>query len=141
MILFYLTQDLIGRKFLMVENENDGTGKPLSVQFTPCSLAPSGICYSQMDAVFMQIMPEYASRKVSHRVKEIVDDHLRFSTRSTGEIHQHGVLITVHMFRTNEFWSTLPFFTPVVEFIVYVVSYSDKYFMCRTVCFRFFNLF
>ena len=59
MILLNLAHDLISRKLLVIEDEDGGSGKPLSVELTPYSLAPTGIGYGKVDGILVEIMPIY----------------------------------------------------------------------------------
>ena len=63
----------------------------------------------------MQVMPEHTCRQVSHRIQIVVSHHLRFTTGSTGEVHQHGVVVLIDESRTYKLRSLLPFTLPVAE--------------------------
>ena len=51
-ILLHLSQHTVGSKFLMVVDEDGRSGEPLSIEFSPDGLAPSGVSHREVDAVF-----------------------------------------------------------------------------------------
>ena len=42
-------------------------------------------------------------------------NHLGFSTGTTGEIHQHRIIIRIDHFRTHKGWCLVPFSVPIME--------------------------
>ena len=116
-IFLNLAQYLVGSKLLMVEDEYGCSGKPLSVHLSPYSLSPSCVGHGEMYAVLAEVVPINTSGEMSHGIKEVVSHHLRFATRSAGEVHQHGVVVVVLFRRTHEGRSVVPLLVPIVETI------------------------
>ena len=116
-VFLNLAQDFVGSKLLMVEYEHGSSGKPLSVHLSPYGLAPTCVCHGEVDAVFAEVVPIDTSGEMSHGIEEVVSHHLRFATRSTGEVHQHCVVVVVLIRRTHEGGSIVPLLVPVVETI------------------------
>ena len=114
-ILLNLAHDLISRKLLVIEDEDGGSCKPLSVELAPYSLAPTGIGYGKMDGVLVEIVPIYTRGQMTEGIEVIVCHHLRLASGSRCEVHQQGILIRVYMFRANERSTFVPFLHPVVE--------------------------
>ena len=115
MVFLHLTHDFVGAEFLMVIHKNRGTGKPLPIELSPYSLAPTRIGNGKMNAVFMQVVPKDTCGEMAQRIEKIVCHHLRLTACSAGEIHKHGVLVAVHMLRTNKGWRLCTFLVPIVE--------------------------
>ena len=114
-ILLNLAHDLISRKLLVIEDEDGGSGKPLSVELAPYSLAPTGIGYGKMDGVLVEIVPIYTRGQMTERIEVIVCHHLWLACGSRCEVHQQGIFVRVYMLRTNERSTFVPFLHPVVE--------------------------
>ena len=114
-ILLNLAHDLIRRKLLVIEDEDGGSGKPLSVEFAPYSLAPTGIGYGKVDGVLVEIVPIYTRGQMTERIEVIVCHHLWLACGSRCEVHQQGILIRVYMFWANKRSTFVPFLHPVVE--------------------------
>ena len=72
----------------MVVHEYGCSGNPLSIQFTPYGFPPTGVGNRQVEAVFMQVVPETSSHDMPQRVGEIVRYHLRVAGRTGSKIHQ-----------------------------------------------------
>ena len=60
-------------------------------------------------------MPEHTRRKVAQGIKVIVCHHLRLTAGTTGEVHQHGVLVGVYKLRLNKLRSLAPLGLPIAE--------------------------
>ena len=63
----------------------------------------------------MQIVPEDTCGQVSHSVQIVVGYHLRLTAGSTGEVHNHRVVVLIDEGRTLELGGLLPLGLPVVE--------------------------
>ena len=114
-ILLNLAHDLIRRKLLVIEDEDGGSGKPLSVELAPYSLAPTGIGYGKMDGILVEIVPIYTRGQMTERIEVIVCHHLWLACGSRCKVHQQGIFVRVYMLRTNERSTFVPFLHPVVE--------------------------
>ena len=114
-IPFHLPHDFFGRELLMVEDEDRGSGEPLSVQFAPHGFAPSRVGHGQVNAVLVEVVPEYARGEVAQGIEEVVGHHLRFAAGAAGEVHQHGVFVAVDECRSTKLVRLLPFLAPIVE--------------------------
>ena len=99
----------------MVEDEDRRSGEPLAVELTPDSLTPARVGHGQVERTLVEVVPEHTRRQVSHGIEVVVGHHLRLTARAAGEVHQHGVLIVVHVLRTYELRGLLPLALPVVE--------------------------
>ncbi len=99
----------------MVIHEHCRTGEPLSVEFAPNSLTPTGIRYGEMDAVFTQIVPVHSGHQMSEGIEVIVGNHLGVAAGSAGEVHQQHVIIGVDMFRLFELRNILPLSMEIME--------------------------
>ena len=99
----------------MIEYENGGSGKPLSVELAPYCLAPTGIGYGKMDGVLVEIVPIYTCGQMTEGIEVIVCHHLWLACGSRCEVHQQGIFVRVYMFRSNERSAFVPFLHPVVE--------------------------
>ena len=95
MIFLHLAKHGVGIELFMVEDEHHGTGKPLAVELSPDSLAPSRVSHGEVDAVFLEVMPEDACGEVAQGIEVVVSHHLRFSAGAAGEVHQQGIFIAV----------------------------------------------
>ena len=140
-ILLNLAHNLICRKLLVIEDEDGGSGKPLSVELAPYSLAPTGIGYGKMDGVLVEIVPIYTRGQMTEGIEVIVCHHLWLASGSRCEVHQQGILIRVYMLRTNERSAFVPFLHPVVETFWDIRTDTDQSLYRRTLWHCLFNLF
>ena len=131
-ILLNLAHDLIRRKLLVIEDEDGGSGKPLSVELTPYSLAPTGIGYGKVDGILMEIMPIYTRGQMTEGIEVIVCHHLWLASGSRCEVHQQGILIRVYMFWANKRSTFVPFLHPVVETFRDIRTDTDQSLDSRT---------
>ena len=131
-ILLNLAHDLISRKLLVIEDEDGGSGKPLSVELAPYSLAPTGIGYGKMDGVLMEIVPIYTRGQMTEGIEVIVCHHLWLASGSRCEVHQQGILIRVYMFWANKRSTFVPFLHPVVETFRDIRTDTDQSLDSRT---------
>ena len=112
----------------MVIDEDSGTRKPLPIELAPDGLSPTGISNSQVTAGLVKIVPVYARDQMPQRIGMRVGNHLGFSARSGGKIHQEDVVIRIHVFRPFEFRHTFPFLVKVVEAFRHLGSNADQAF-------------
>ena len=131
-VLLNLAHDLIRRKLLVIEDEDGGSGKPLSVELAPYSLAPTSIGYGKMDGVFVEIMPIYTRGQMTEGIEVIVCHHLWLTCGSRCEVHQQGIFIRVYMFWANERSAFVPFLHPVVETFRDIWTDTDQSLDSRT---------
>ena len=131
-ILLNLAHNLISCKLLVIEDEDGGSGKPLSVELAPNSLAPTGIGYGKMDGILVEIMPIYTRGQMTEGIEVIVCHHLWLTCGSRCEVHQQGIFIRVYMFRANERSTFVPFLHPVVETFRDVWTDTDQSLDSRT---------
>ena len=131
-ILLNLAHDLICRKLLVIEDEDGGSGKPLSVELAPYCLAPTGIGYGKVDGILVEIMPIYTRGQVTEGIEVIVCHHLWLASGSRCEVHQQGILVRVYMFRANERSAFVPFLHPVVETFRDIRTDTDQSLDSRT---------
>ena len=124
----------------MVENEDGCSGKPLSVELAPNSLAPTGIGYGEMDGVLVEIVPIYTRGQMAEGIEVIVCHHLWFACGSRCEVHQQGILVRVYMFRANERSAFVPFLHPVVETFRNIRTDTNQSLYRRTLWHCLFNL-
>ncbi len=82
MIFFYLAHNLISRKLLVIEYEDGSSGKPLTVEFAPNSLSPTGIGYGQVDGVLVEIVPIYTRGQMTEGIEVVVGHHLWLACRT-----------------------------------------------------------
>ena len=131
-IFLNLAHDLIRRKLLVIEDEDGGSGKPLTIELAPNSLAPTGIGYGKMDGVLVEIVPIYTRGQMTERIEVIVCHHLWLACSSRCEVHQQGILVRVYMFRANERSTFVPFLHPVVETFRDIWTDTDQCLDSRT---------
>ena len=67
-----LAQDVGRRKFLVVVDENIGSGQPLPVQLAPSGLRPSRVGDRQVQAAFVEVVPQQPRGDMPQRIGEIV---------------------------------------------------------------------
>ena len=101
----------------MVVNEDCCASKPLSVELTPYSLAPSCIGYGEVDAIGIEVVPEHTCGEMAESIQMVVSHHLWLATCAAGEIHQHSIFVGVYMLRTAEGRSLWPLIVPAMETI------------------------
>ena len=83
-------------------------------------------------------MPENTCYQMSQRIEMVVRHHLRFTTGTTCEIHQHRIFIYIHFLWTHKGRCFLPFSKPIVKTLCYrtiLLCQSvdrNKDFHCRT---------
>ena len=146
MIFLYLSHYLLGGELLVVVNEDCCASKPLSVELTPYSLAPSCIGYGEVDAIGIEVVPEYTCGEMAQSIQMIVSHHLWFATCAAGEIHQHSIFVGVYMLRTTEDRSLRPLIVPAMEAIrnrcalLSIRVYCYEYLYRRTLVHRSDNL-
>ena len=99
----------------MIEHKHCCTSKPLTIELSPYGLTPASIGYGQVERTLMQVVPEHTGGQMAHRIEIVVGNHLRLARGTAGEVHQHRVLIVVHVLRTDELRRLLPLRLPVVE--------------------------
>ncbi len=131
-VFLHLPQQRVGIEFLMVEDEHGGTGKPLAVELTPYGLAPACVSHGEMQGTRVQVVPEDASRQMSHGVEIVVRHHLGFATGTRGEIHQHCVIVGIDEGGPYKWWNLLPLFQVVVETLGHMVANGHQCFDGRT---------
>ena len=93
----------------MVEHEYCSTSKPLAIELTPDSLAPTSISHRQVQRTLVQVVPEDTSGQMAHGVEVVVSHHLRLTAGTRGEVHNHGVLVVIDEGWTLELRCLLPF--------------------------------
>ena len=125
-ILLYLTQYLVGGEFLVVEHKDCRTSEPLAVELAPYCLTPSCVSHGEVDAVFGKVVPINSCGEMSHRIKEVMGNHLRFAACSAGEIHEHGVVVVVGHSRAHKLRSVVPLLVPVVKTLRLLRAYADE---------------
>ena len=97
-----LLKDICRSELLVVVHEDVRTRNHLTIQLTPSCLSPTGIGNGKVQAVFMQLVPERAGSDVTQRISKVVSNHLRFASCSTGEVHQHDIVVDIRVFRLHE---------------------------------------
>ena len=118
MVALHLSEQVVSIELLVVEDKHARTGKPLPVELSPYGFAPSGVCHSQVDGVFLEVMPEHTRREVPQGIEVVVCHHLGLAAGTAGEIHQHSVIVGVDMLRTYEGRSIRPLFLPGMPYLV-----------------------
>ena len=86
---------------IKVIGENSCLAEPLSVQFSPDSLAPAGIRHREMDALGIDFVPVTGSHHVSQRIGVVMLHHFGITGGAGAEEDQHGIR-TLQIFRTGK---------------------------------------
>ena len=111
----------------MVIDKHRRTGKPLAVELSPNGLAPSRVGHGQMQAVFLEVVPEDSGGKMSQRIEEVMRHHLGLSACAAGEVHQHGVRVVVGCEGALKGGRVIPFLVPRVEAFILLGAYAYQY--------------
>ena len=101
-VLLDLAQHVRGRELLVVVDEQAGPGQPLPVEFAPRGLGPPRVGDRQVQAAFVEVVPQQPRGDMPQRIGEVVGHHLRLAGRPRGEIHHHHVVVGVHPLRAHE---------------------------------------
>ena len=84
-------EDLHGFEFLVLVYEYSCLHHPLTVERTPDGLSPSGVTDGVMDTFGVDLMPVLGSHQMTESVEVSVEDHLRVTRCTGGEVHDHGL--------------------------------------------------
>ena len=125
-ILLYHAQYLVGRKLLVVEHEHGCACNPLSIQLSPHGFAPTRVGNRKVYALWTQVMPEHTRGNVAQGIKKIVGNHLGFAARTTGEVHQHGVVVVVNLTGAHKGSGLLYARLPAMETLWHVRPNADE---------------
>ena len=117
----------------MVVYKDVGAGYPLPVQFAPYGFSPTCIGNGEMQAVFMQIMPETSGNDMSQRICEVVGYHFRLAGGSAGEVHQGNVIVAVGVFRSYERGGIGYAFVEILKAFGYLRTYTHQLLHTRRV--------
>ena len=110
----------------MVVYKDVGSGYPLSVQLAPYGFTPARIGNGEVQAVFVQVVPETSGNDVPQRIREVVRHHFGFAGSAAGEVHQRNIVVAVGMLRSCERGGIGNAFVEVLKTFGYLRAYADQ---------------
>ena len=132
-IVLYLCQNIGRSEFLVVVYKDVGSGYPLSVQLAPYGFTPARIGNGEVQAVFVQVVPEISGNDVPQRIREVVRHHFGFAGSAAGEVHQRNIVVAVGMLRSCERGGIGNAFVEVLKTFGYLRAYADQLLHTRRV--------